>query len=64
MNANNIARMSLDTIRQTMREDAYETATRAQAASVREAAKSGSLLWTKARITTTDNSRLDIRPDV
>ena len=58
-----VSEMSISEIREAMREDGYETtADRTTAATIKEAAKSGSLLWTKARITTTDRSRLDIRP--
>lgn len=33
-----------------------------QAKQIKKAAISGALLWTPARITTTDNSRIDARP--
>jgi len=52
--------LSLADLRWLLREDGYEALV-ARAADVQNAARSGCLLWTASRLTTTDHSRIDER---
>ncbi len=52
-------RTTLSQIRSMLADDGYD---QALAPAVKQAARTGSLLWTRERLTTTDASRLDVRP--
>jgi len=54
--------MSLSSIREALSRDGYDRATVERADEIRHAAAVGCLLWTSARLTTTDRSRIDARP--
>lgn len=52
---------TLPDIRAMLRDDGY-TQLLDHASEIRRAALSGTLLWTRERLTTTDASRIDVRP--
>jgi hypothetical protein len=52
-------RTTLATIANALREDGYDPAL---APAVKAASRRGALIWTRDRLTTTDASRLDLRP--
>jgi hypothetical protein len=57
------SRTTLSEIRGMLREDGYQRLTD-RAAEIKRAATRGALLWTQRRLTTTDASRIDERPEV
>lgn len=57
------ARTTLSEIREMLSEDGYGHLVD-RAAEIKSAARTGSLLWTRERLTTTDSSRIDTRSEV
>lgn len=53
------ARSTLNDVREALRVDGYDPEL---AEDVRRAFHAGALLWTRRRLTTTDGSRIDVRP--
>jgi hypothetical protein len=60
--ATTITRMTLAEIRELLIKDGYRALT-PRASEIKAAARTGCLLWTRARLTTTDRSRIDARPE-
>ena len=56
------ARTSREDIRRMLREDGYGKL-QPYASAIQAAARRGALLWTSERLTTTDASKLDARPE-
>lgn len=57
-----IDRCSIPRIEAMLVEDGY-TAVLPRAREIRTAARTGALLWTKKRLTTSDKSQIDVRPE-
>lgn len=56
------SRTSIEGIRSMLRADGYGENVVSLASSIKDAAGRGLLVWTKDRITTTDESRIDAQP--
>lgn len=56
-----VGRMSAEALRAALEAGGYEALV-GREADIKRAAKSGCLLWSSTRLTTTDSSRIDERP--